>query len=165
MKDFIAIDVETANYNPSSICSVGCIKVKNRVIVDKYYSLVHPEPDWYVSRFTAIHGLSDKDTYRSPTFDKVWKEIAEWSENLPFVAHNASFDWKCICEAARIYQLELPERFHCTLSTARRKISRWECPSKSLPNLCEYFGIEFTDHHNALADAEGCARLAIILDI
>ena len=57
MKNFIALDVETANYNPSSICSIGCVKVLDGEIVDDFYSLVHPEPDWYVRRFTAIHGL------------------------------------------------------------------------------------------------------------
>lgn len=163
MKNFIAIDVETANYNPSSICSVGCVKVCDSEIVDSFYSLVHPEPDWYVRRFTYIHGLSDKDTFNAPTFDEVWLKIKEWSEELPFVAHNAAFDWKCITEAAKIYGLEAPDRFHCTLAAAKRTLSRFECPSKSLPNLCAFYGIDFNNHHNALADAEGCARLAMIL--
>lgn len=163
MDNFVAIDVETANYDPSSICSMGCIKVKNGKLVDSFYSLVHPEPDWYVSRFTAIHGLDDTLTWNAPTFDKVWLDIVPWSEGLPFVAHNAAFDYKCICSAARIYGLETPERFLCTLIAARRKLSRYECPSKSLPNLCDYYGIKFENHHNALADAEGCAKLALIL--
>ena len=163
MQNFIAIDVETANYQPSSICSIGCVKVKDGSIVDSFYSLVHPEPDWYVRRFTAIHGLSDSDTWDAPPFDRVWKAILDWSEDLPFVAHNASFDWRCICHAARVYQLDAPEPFHCTLQAARRSISRWECPSKSLPCLCEYFGIEFNDHHNALSDAIACAKIALKL--
>lgn len=163
MDNFIALDVETANYNPSSICSIGCIKVKDGVIVDEFYSLVHPEPDWYVKRFTAIHGLSDEDTWNAPTFDIVWRQIEEWREGLPIVAHNAGFDYGCCVAASRIYQLDAPPRFHCTLQAARRKISRFECPSKSLPNLCNYFGIPFNDHHNALADARGCAKLALVL--
>lgn len=163
MQNFIAIDVETANYNLSSICSIGCVKVRGGEIVDSFYSLVHPEPDWFVSRFIAIHGITGEDTYDAPTFDKVWRHIVDWDEGLPYVAHNASFDWKCISSAARIYQLEEPDKFHCTLVAARRKLTRWQCPSKSLPCLCEYYGIEFTDHHNALADAIGCAELAKIL--
>ncbi|MCH5219542.1 MAG: 3'-5' exoribonuclease [Muribaculaceae bacterium] len=163
MKDFIAIDVETANYSASSICSIGCVKVKDGIVCDTFYSLVHPEPDWYVRRFTAIHGLSDKDTFDAPPFSRVWNEILLWSEGLPFVAHNAAFDWKCVCEATRVYGLDAPERFLCTLMAARRQVSRYECPSKSLPHLCDYFGIDFRNHHNALADAHGCAQLAIIL--
>lgn len=163
MQNFIAIDVETANYNPSSICAVGCAKVVDGKVVDTFYSLVHPEPDWYVGRFIAIHGITDEQTYNAPTFDLVWKHIEEWSEGLPFVAHNAAFDYKCICSAARIYQMEIPERFYCTLAAARKKISRWKCPSKSLPNLCQFLGIDFSNHHNALADAVGCAEIAKIL--
>lgn len=163
MPSFIAIDVETANYQPSSICSIGCVKVVDGQIVDSFYSLVHPEPDWYVRRFTDIHGLSDDDTYNAPPFDTVWKCIDIWSEGLPFVAHNAMFDWKCVCSASDIYRLERPRRFHCTLAAARKTISRYECPSKSLPHLCRYLGIDFDNHHNALADAEGAAKVCINL--
>lgn len=164
MNNFIAIDVETANYNPSSICSIGCVKVRDGEIVDRYYSLVHPEPDWYLRRFTAIHGLSDEDTYDAPPFDTVWAEVLDFAEGLPFVAHNASFDQKCIAEACKVYQIEPPSGpFHCTLRAARRRLSRFECPSMSLPNVCAYYGISFENHHDALCDAEGCARLAIIL--
>lgn len=160
---FIAIDVETANYSPSSICSVGCVKVRDGRIVDSFYSLVNPEPDYYVRRFTAIHGLSDDHTWNAPPFDRVWQRVRQWSEGLPFVAHNAAFDYKCICEASRVYRLDMPERFSCTLAAARRHISRFECPSKSLPCLCAYLGIDFSNHHNALADAEAAAKVCIEL--
>ena len=44
MKDFVAIDFETANFEPSSICSVGLVIVKDGEIVDDFYSLVRPIP-------------------------------------------------------------------------------------------------------------------------
>ena len=47
MNSFIAIDVETANYSPSSICAIGAVKVVDGVIVDSRYSLVNPEPGGY----------------------------------------------------------------------------------------------------------------------
>jgi DNA polymerase-3 subunit epsilon len=47
MTDFAAIDFETANYNPSSICSVGVVIVRNGEILDKIYRLIRPEPEWY----------------------------------------------------------------------------------------------------------------------
>ncbi len=46
MKDFAAIDFETANGSPSSVCSVGVVIVRDGEIVDRYYSLIHPEPDF-----------------------------------------------------------------------------------------------------------------------
>ena len=52
MDNFVAIDVETANYQPTSICSIGAVKVKGGVIVDSFYTLVQPEPNYYIRRFT-----------------------------------------------------------------------------------------------------------------
>ena len=37
MKDFAAIDFETANNERSSVCSVGIVVVRNGEIVDKFY--------------------------------------------------------------------------------------------------------------------------------
>lgn len=44
MKDFAAIDFETANHERSSVCSVGIVIVRNGEIVDSFYSLINPEP-------------------------------------------------------------------------------------------------------------------------
>ena len=47
MKDFAAIDFETANNERTSVCSVGVIIVRNGEIVDSFYSLIQPEPNYY----------------------------------------------------------------------------------------------------------------------
>lgn len=163
MKDFIAVDVETANENASSICAIGAVKVRNGVVVDTRYSLVCPEPNYYKYFCTRVHGLCDDDTWNAPTFGAVWKEWEEWLENLPLVAHNAPFDSKCIRNACRIYGLDEPEVFLDTLAEARRTIPRSVCPSKSLDSLCDFFGIPLENHHNALDDALAAAKLGIIL--
>ena len=163
MDNFIAIDVETANRERTSICSIGAVKVKDGIIVDSHYSLVCPEPEWYSRYNTAVHGLTEEDTWDAPTFGDVWSDWQEWLEGVPLVAHNAQFDSGCIRAACRIYGLDEPDEFLCTLKAARKSIPRGMCPSKSLDMLCEFFGIPLDNHHNALADAEACARLGIIL--
>lgn len=47
MTDFAAIDFETANEQPSSVCSVGVVIVRNGEIVDSFYSLIHPDYVFY----------------------------------------------------------------------------------------------------------------------
>ena len=47
MKDFAAIDFETANSQRSSVCSVGIVIVRGGEIADKFYSLIKPEPEYY----------------------------------------------------------------------------------------------------------------------
>lgn len=165
MNNLVAIDFETANQHPTSICSVGAVKVVDGVIADRFYSLVHPYPNFYIRRFTEeIHGLSRSDTDPAPTFDVVWPRLREWIGDLPLVAHNSPFDSGCLRATLRYYGFEMPaNEFLCTLSAARRTIPRSICQSFSLPHLADFMGIPFTDHHNALADAEACAKIAIVL--
>ena len=45
MKDFAAIDFETANGKRTSVCSVGVVIVRNGKIVKKIYRLIRPCPN------------------------------------------------------------------------------------------------------------------------
>ena len=45
MKDFAAIDFETANSERTSVCSVGVVVVRGGEIADTFYSLIQPEPN------------------------------------------------------------------------------------------------------------------------
>ena len=47
MKDFAAIDFETANSERTSVCSVGVVVVRGGRIIDTFYSLIQPEPNYY----------------------------------------------------------------------------------------------------------------------
>lgn len=58
MRDFVAIDFETANGSRSSVCSVGVVIVRDGEIVDKFYSLIRPYPNYYTHWTTAVHGLT-----------------------------------------------------------------------------------------------------------
>lgn len=44
MRDFTAIDFETANNERTSVCSVGVVIVRDGEIVDSFYSLFRPAP-------------------------------------------------------------------------------------------------------------------------
>ena len=88
MKDFAAIDFETANSERTSVCSVGVVVVRNGEIVDSFYSLIQPEPNYYTYFCTRVHGLCREDTDAAPVFPKVWAQIAPLIEGLPLVAHN-----------------------------------------------------------------------------
>ena len=87
MTDFSAIDFETANCNPSSVCSVGVVIMRNGIIAEKIYRLIRPEPEWYSYWNTQVHGLTATDTENAQVFPFVWKEIALKIAGLPLVAH------------------------------------------------------------------------------
>ena len=161
MTNFAVIDFETANYYPSSVCSVGIVIVRNGRIAGKIYRLIRPEPEWY-SRFnTRIHGLTAADTGNEPVFPFIWKEIVPKIEGLPLVAHNSSFDERCLRAVHRAYQMDYPDyEFHCTCRASRKMFGK-ALPNHQLHTVAAYCGFDLTNHHHALADAEACARIAL----
>ncbi len=159
MKDFAAIDFETANSERSSVCSVGVVIVRNNKIVDSFYSLINPEPNYYNYWCTKVHGLTNQDTDDAPIFPEVWKQIAPLIEGLPLVAHNSPFDESCLKAVFRVYQMDYPDyKFYDTLSTARRTMKGLE--NHQLHTVAAVCGYQLDNHHHALADAEACAWIA-----
>ena len=75
MQNFAAIDFETANNERSSVCSVGIVIVRNGEIVDSFYSLIQPEPNYYNYWCSQVHGLCRQDTEEAHVFPKVWAQI------------------------------------------------------------------------------------------
>lgn len=161
MKDFAAIDFETANNSRSSICSVGVVIVEEGIVTDRIYHLIRPVPNYYIPQTVAVHGLTFGDTATAPPFPDVWAGIAQKIRHLPLVAHNKSFDESCLKAAFRAYGMEYPNyKFLCTLTASRRKF-RNTVPNHRLSTVAARCGYDLTQHHHALADAEACAAIAL----
>ena len=160
--DFAAIDFETANYAPSSVCSVGVVIVRDRVITERIYELIKPEPEWYAYWNTKVHGLRAKDTMYAQTFDKVWQTISPRFEGLPLVAHNSRFDENCLRAVFKTYQMTYPDyQFYCTCIAAKRAFGKSVLPNHQLHTVATHCGYDLANHHHALADAEACAVIAL----
>ena len=163
MRDFCALDFETANECPSSVCSVGIVIVRDGEIVDRFYSLIHPEPEYYKWFCQKVHGLCPEDTEDAPVFPQVWEQIRQKIEGLPIVAHNARFDEGCLKAVFRVYQMDYPDYvFHDTLWASRKHFGS-ALPNHQLQTVAAACGYDLTQHHHALADAEACAAIALQL--
>ena len=159
MRDFAAIDFETANYDRSSVCSVGVVIVRDGKIVDKFYSLIQPEPNYYSYWCQRVHGLGHEDTDDAPVFPHVWAQIEPLIEGLPLVAHNKAFDESCLKAVFRVYQMDYPDyEFYDTLCVSRRVFRH--LPNHQLHTVAAECGYYLENHHHALADAEACAWIA-----
>ena len=161
MKDFAAIDFETANSEPTSVCSVGVVIVRDGVVADTFYSLIKPVPEYYDFWCSQVHGLTESDTRKAPVLPEVWAEIAPRLEVLTLVAHNKAFDENCLKAVFRCYGMDYPDYpFCCTLVKSRRV---WPTGRHNLDVIAERCGYNLSRHHHALADAEACAAIAIKL--
>ncbi len=162
MKNFAAIDFETANQYRSSVCSVGLVIVREGRITDSFYSLIQPEPNYYLYWNTRVHGLTAADTDTAPVFPFVWQQITPLIEGLPFVAHNSPFDESCLKAVFRTYGMDYPDyTFYCTCRAARKALPYLE--NHQLQTVAKVCDFDLMRHHHALADAEACAEIALRL--
>ena len=159
MNDFAAIDFETANNERSSVCAVGVVIVRDGEIVDTFYSLIQPEPNYYSYWCTRVHGLCCDDTDDAPIFPEVWKQIEPLIQGLPLVAHNSRFDEGCLRAVYRTYQMDYPDYiFLDTLRASRRALPHLS--NHQLHTVAAALGYDLKNHHHALADAEAAAWIA-----
>lgn len=154
---FVAIDFETADYGSDSACAVGLVRVSGNRIVNREYYLIRPPRRSFC--FTHIHGITWKDVHQQPSFEEVWPRIREVLLGANFVAaHNARFDrgvLETCCQAAQILPPEIP--YVCTVKLARKI---WDIRPTNLPSVCRYLRLPL-NHHEALSDAEACARIVL----
>lgn len=148
--NFVAVDVETAIGKRWSICQIGLAIVEKGEIKQVISELVQPPGNEYSKWNTNVHGITPDMTQKKPTFAEIWDDIYMLLEDRPLVAHNAEFDIDCLKQTLEYFELEVPEfRSICTFRETGSK----------LDEACAAFEIELTNHHNAGADAEACARL------
>jgi DNA polymerase-3 subunit epsilon len=158
MNDFIAIDFETAVYNPNSAVSIGLVRYRDYKPVDTYYSLIRPPSLYIRPDFTDIHGLTVDDVRDEPNFMYLWGNgIRDFLGDTLLAAHNAEFDMGVLRAVLEWYELPVPElQYFCTCRLARHT---WPgLKSYALTALAARFNITY-NAHNALDDAMTCGRL------
>ncbi len=154
---FVALDFETASCDPDSACALGVVAVDGFRIVRRRRWLMRPPRRHF--QFTYIHGITWSMVANEPTFAELWPQIRSEMQGAQFLAaHSASFDRGVLdacCHRAGVRPPGL--RFLCTVQLARRV---WGISPTRLPDVCAYLDIDL-DHHEALSDAQACARIAI----
>ncbi|MGL6094616.1 MAG: 3'-5' exonuclease [Fimbriiglobus sp.] len=154
---FVAIDFETADYQPDSACAIGLVRVENGEITQRATLLLRP-PRPRV-KFTNIHGITWNMVAAAPTFGDAWPKLLPLLDGAGFLAaHNASFDRRVLtacCSAAGHPLPAVP--FQCTVQVARK---RWGLRPNDLASVCRRLGIGLI-HHHAGSDAEACARIVL----
>jgi DNA polymerase-3 subunit epsilon len=156
--NMIAIDFETANYDPASACAVGFAWVQDGAIVTRSH-LIRPPRMQFEPRFIDIHHITPHMVLSAPTFAELWEEVSPLIVGQKLCAHNASFDRGVLNALVQHYKLLVPKRFtfKCTVALARSSFPHLR--DHQLPTVARHLGIQL-NHHDAASDAEACLRIA-----
>lgn len=159
--NFTAIDFETANSSGASACSVGLVKVRDGVVVDKASWFIRPPigHDAFLEWNTRIHGIVAADVIDALVWNEQINDLVAFAGDDHLVAHNASFDMGVIKAACAATFVEIPSfSYVCSLQVARKT---YNLDSYRLPVAAMAAGFEDFRHHDALADAEACAAIMV----
>lgn len=157
--EFVAIDVETANADMSSICQIGVARFVDGEILEEWKTYVDPE-DYFDWINISIHGIDEAMVKGAPTLPVIADQILGWLDSRVAVCHT-HFDRVAMLQACHKYDLRLPT---CTwLDSARVARRAWEqfaWKGYGLDCVCSILGYEFA-HHDALEDAKAAAHILL----
>lgn len=157
---FSAIDVETANSSPGSICQIGIVEVENGEITQEWTTLVDPEG--HFSPFNIrIHGITPERVLGAPNLTGIHDVLHDRLDGATVVSHTA-FDRGALGKACDRYGLPVPSA--CWLDSARVARRAWPDQARrqgvSLGRVAAHLGIRFR-HHDALEDARAAALIVL----
>lgn len=163
----IVFDTETTGLDPKSgdrMVEIGCVEMIDRIATGAtFHAYFNPERDMPADA-EAVHGLSSAFLSTKPLFADSVRELLDFLEDAPLVAHNAGFDFGFLnAELERIGQAPISmDRMIDTVALARKKHPG---AKNSLDALCTRYGIDRSHRvkHGALLDAELLAQVYIEL--
>ena len=155
-REFAVVDVETTGTDPkmADLLEIAVVKVKGGKISDRWSTFVKPSQPILGNQ---MHGITDKDVAKAPSAADAAKQATDFIGDALVVGHNVIFDLGFLEEAggARIDQARLVD----TLTLAREGYP--DLQNYKLDTLAGFFGIDLTQNHRALPDAEATANLLL----
>ncbi|CAN3129682.1 GIY-YIG domain-containing protein [Mycobacterium sp. smrl_JER01] len=155
---FVVVDLETTGGRASgerhdAITEIGAVKVRGGEILGEFATLVDPGRA-IPPQIVALTGITSAMVYDAPKIDAVLPAFLEFCRGAVLVAHNAGFDIGFLRAAAERNQLPWPKPpVLCTVTLARRVLTRDEAPSVRLSALARLFRASTTPTHRALDDS------------
>jgi DNA polymerase-3 subunit epsilon len=149
--NFLAVDVETANADFSSICAIGFVYFKEGQVAQRLHFLVNPETHFEPMNI-SIHGVRPEDVANAPTMATIFPKI-DAALSTAIVVHHTHFDKVALCRAAEKYGFTAPTcQWLDTARVARRAWVQFSRRGYGLRDLAAEFDFQF-EHHNAVEDA------------
>jgi len=165
---FAVVDFETTGLNPETdrIVQLAAVIVNGEGdIVDSFDTIVKPEsPAEYQHGAEHIHGISTEQVSNGMPLRLALEQLWNITSGNVFTAHNAAFDLGFLhAESERVGIKGRIEIHIDTLELSRRTTGADTTRRHNLLALCEHYGIERDQVHDAKSDATATAQLLMHL--
>ncbi len=158
MKEFIAVDFETANPQRVSACAIGYAKVSDGNVTESNSFLIKPIGGHALFQ-SKIHGIKDEHTCNKPDFIGIFPDIKGIFE-YPLVGHSL-FDKQVLNALSDHYSLGLNFSYTDSSAVAKEKLPTLK--NHKLKTLVKHFSLPDFKHHDAEEDAIACAKIFLKL--
>ncbi|HLA15333.1 MAG TPA: polyribonucleotide nucleotidyltransferase [Candidatus Limnocylindrales bacterium] len=157
---FVVIDVETTGIDPrtSDLVEVAAVRVQGGAIVDRFSTLVDAGRPIVGNQ---MHKITTADIAGKPSPREAADQLLAFAGEATIVGHSVGFDLGFVEEAKGDGFRFAPGRYLDTLTISREALPGAE--SYRLGDLARFLGIELTESHRALPDAEATANLMLWL--
>tara|TARA_Y100001968_G_scaffold102797_1_gene92770 strand:+ start:9784 stop:10665 length:882 start_codon:yes stop_codon:yes gene_type:complete len=158
--NFVALDVETANEDHSSICQIGLARFIDGKLVDELMTLIDPLQEFSQANID-IHGIGPRQVSGKQTLVDFIEDFWAFIGSDVLVTHTA-YDRTAITKATGYYRLKQVNNVQWLDSArvTRRAWTQFSDRGYGLANICKHLGIHF-DHHDALEDAIACGKVFV----
>ena len=160
---FVAIDVETANSDASSICQIGLALVTDTGAIHSVDLYIDPQCAF--DGFNVnLHGINEETVSGKPTFDDTIQYLRAFLQRHPLIQHS-NFDKQAIDKACKRYDLPpLRTNWHDSVVIARKAWPEFKGNGgHGLGNLKEVLNLDFK-HHDAAEDAKAAAQVVLLAE-
>lgn len=156
---FVALDVETANPNMSSICQIGLVQFEEGREVRSESILVDPQT-WFDPYNVGVHRIDEVTVRDAPNFQTVHEQLHAWTADQVVVCHT-HFDRVALHQACSSgAKPTLACRWLDSARVARRTWPQFAQRGYGLANVAAFCGIQFK-HHDALEDARAAGLVVM----
>jgi len=169
-QNFLVLDTETTGLNEGEICEIAIIDSKGEILLDTRVKTKNAIP----KEATAIHGISDADVSKSPTWPEIQEIVLDLTNGQNVVVYNAVYDRRIMHQSDRLWDLmpadyKLLAKYFCCMEAYADYYGDWNSyrGSYTWQSLGKAYKLvtreNHTGAHSALADCIACLRVARFL--
>lgn len=159
--NWVAVDVDTANDWPGSICAVGLTSVERGRITGRFTTLVLPPGSGEFTRGPVrSHDVTRRTVKDAPSWPEALDEILAFADGRPLVAHHAAFVFGALRAACTHTGTPWPAvRYGCSELIARQT---WRLLAYGLPFVARAAGVVMpTARRDAQEEAAATSRIVV----